>query len=298
MLRREQTLTKRTHKNVHEGLSRGAFLARLPAPIEHRVATNPAPTCYEAAMHPWVVVTGAARGIGRGIVELLLKEGHSVAALDVARESLAELSRQASEARLLTLYCDVGDEAEVRAAFESIGQRTKTLCGLVNNAGIADPTVPPIEELSLEQWRRVLRTNLDGVFLCSKHATPLLRAGRGSIVNIASTRALQSEANTEAYAASKGGVVAFTHALAMSLGPEVRVNAISPGWIDTSTAQPGAAPAEHREIDHRQHPAGRIGEPKDIAALVSYLLSEHASFITGQNFVVDGGMTKKMIYVE
>ncbi len=249
-------------------------------------------------MHPWVVVTGAARGIGRGIVEHLLSEGNSVAALDVDQGSLAELSRKASQARLSTLYCDVGNEAEVRAAFESIRRRTETLHGLVNNAGIADPSVPPLEELSLEQWHRVLRTNLDGVFLCSKYAVPLLRTGRGSIVNVASTRALQSEANTEAYAASKGGVVAFTHALAMSLGPEVRVNAISPGWIDTSRAHPGSEPAEHREIDHRQHPAGRIGEPKDIATLVSYLLDERAGFITGQNFVVDGGMTKKMIYVE
>jgi NAD(P)-dependent dehydrogenase (short-subunit alcohol dehydrogenase family) len=107
-------------------------------------------------------------------------------------------------------------------------------------------------------------------------------------VNIASTRALQSEPDTEAYAASKGGLVALTHALAMSLGPEVRVNCVSPGWI------------AHEPVgkkDHAQHPAGRVGRPEDIAELVDYLLSDAAGFVTAQNFVVDGGMTRKMIYV-
>ena len=107
-------------------------------------------------------------------------------------------------------------------------------------------------------------------------------------MNIASTRALQSEPDTEAYAASKGGLVALTHALALSLGPEVRVNCISPGWI---------AHQPVRRKDHAQHPAGRVGQPQDVAELVAYLLSDAAGFVTGQNFVIDGGMTKKMIYV-
>jgi NAD(P)-dependent dehydrogenase (short-subunit alcohol dehydrogenase family) len=115
-----------------------------------------------------------------------------------------------------------------------------------------------------------------------------LRKASGAIVNIASTRALQSEPDTEAYAAAKGGVVALTHALAMSLGPRVRVNCVSPGWI---------ASAGLSRKEHAQHPAGRAGRPEDIGEITAFLISDAAGFITGQNFVVDGGMTRKMIYV-
>ncbi len=120
------------------------------------------------------------------------------------------------------------------------------------------------------------------------------------IVNIASTRAMQSEPHTEAYSATKGGLVALTHALAMSLGPDVRVNCISPGWIAVSEWKKRSQrkAADLRQEDHAQHPAGRVGIPGDVAALVAFLISYEAGFITGQNFVVDGGMTKKMIYVE
>jgi NAD(P)-dependent dehydrogenase (short-subunit alcohol dehydrogenase family) len=121
------------------------------------------------------------------------------------------------------------------------------------------------------------------------YAAPHLRAAHGAIVNIASTRALQSEPDTEAYAASKGGLVALSHALAMSLGPRVRVNCVSPGWI---------AHAKVRKKDHAQHPVGRVGRDEDVAGLVAYLLSDAAGFVTGQNFVIDGGMTRKMIYVD
>ncbi len=133
----------------------------------------------------------------------------------------------------------------------------------------------------------------------TKHAVPHLRNTRGAIVNMASTRALQSEPDTEAYAATKGGMVALTHALAVSLGPEIRVNCISPGWIDTRAWQGGSDEVEAlSQADHHQHPAGRVGTPEDIAALVAYLISPQASFITGQNVVADGGMVRKMIYEE
>jgi NAD(P)-dependent dehydrogenase (short-subunit alcohol dehydrogenase family) len=108
-----------------------------------------------------------------------------------------------------------------------------------------------------------------------------------------------SEANTEAYSASKGGLVALTHALAVSLGPEVRVNCVSPGWIDVSAwkKRSRASQAALSEADHKQHPAGRVGRPEDIAALVAWLVSDEAGFVTGANYAVDGGMTRKMIYV-
>jgi NAD(P)-dependent dehydrogenase (short-subunit alcohol dehydrogenase family) len=119
------------------------------------------------------------------------------------------------------------------------------------------------------------------------------------VVNIASTRARMSEPDTEAYAASKGGLLALTHALAVSLGPEVRVNAVSPGWIDVSAAGPGREGEPLRAEDHAQHPAGRVGRPEDVAELVAYLLdADRSGFVTAADFVLDGGMTRRMIYAE
>jgi NAD(P)-dependent dehydrogenase (short-subunit alcohol dehydrogenase family) len=117
----------------------------------------------------------------------------------------------------------------------------------------------------------------------------MLRAAKGSVVTIASTRAHMSEPNTESYAASKGGLLALTHALAISLGPDIRVNCISPGWIDTQRYR-------IRPEDHAQHPAGRVGTVEDVANLAAYLLGPDSDFITGAEFMLDGGMTRKMIY--
>ncbi len=126
----------------------------------------------------------------------------------------------------------------------------------------------------------------------AKHACRALADRRGSIVNISSTRAFMSEAETFAYSASKGALEALTHSLAISLGPKVRVNAVAPGWIH------GGAPEALRPVDHAQHPVGRVGRPSDIAAAVAYLVGDEAGFVTGQTLVVDGGMTRKMIYAQ
>jgi NAD(P)-dependent dehydrogenase (short-subunit alcohol dehydrogenase family) len=153
----------------------------------------------------------------------------------------------------------------------------------------------PLARLTLAEWRCVLDTNLTAAFLFARAAEKALRASKGAIVTIASTRALMSEANTESYSASKGGLVALTHALAVSLAPDVRVNCVSPGWIVVDREQM----QKLRRKDHLQHPAGRVGTPADIADIVAYLVDgERAGFVTGANFVVDGGMTRKMIYVE
>lgn len=244
------------------------------------------------------LVTGAARGIGRGVATRLLHDGWSVVLGDIdeaaGQDTVEELARIGT-VEFVTL--DVADETSVIACLDRIDDDFGRLDGVVNNAGIADPDTGPIEQLGLEEWNRWLGTNLTGAFLVSKHAIELLRESGGAIVNMASTRALQSEANTEAYAASKGGLVALTHAMAVSLGPRVRVNAVSPGWIDTRPpAQQDSDPL--REIDHQQHAVGRVGQPRDIAALVAFLLGPDAGFITGQNFVADGGMTRQMLYVE
>ncbi len=239
------------------------------------------------------LVTGAARGIGNCIAQAALAAGYAVVLADVDREALAQtFARLAAPERLLCCPADVADEGEVKDMVAQALQRFGRLDLLVNNAARAKAHAGPLEELSLEEWNRVIGANLTGVFLCCKHAAAALKESGGSIVNIASTRALQSEPETEPYSASKGGVVALTHALAMSLGPKVRVNCVSPGWINTGD-ESGLRPE-----DHLQHPAGRVGRPEDVAELVLYLASEKAGFITGQNFVVDGGMTRKMIYLE
>jgi NAD(P)-dependent dehydrogenase (short-subunit alcohol dehydrogenase family) len=248
-----------------------------------------------------IVVTGGAQGIGKGVTYALLQQGAAVMIADIDAEAGAEtIAELAGMGDVRFVRTDVAEEAAVTQMIAETLAWRGALDGLVNNAGIANPGSTPVEQLALETWNRMIATNLTGAFLCVKHAAPHLRTTQGAIVNIASTRALQSEANTEAYVASKGGIVALTHALAISLGPAVRVNVISPGWIDvhewrkTSMRHKSA----WRDIDLAQHPVGRVGSPADIAALAMFLLSPEAGFITGQNFVVDGGMTRKMIYAE
>ncbi|HET7253642.1 MAG TPA: SDR family oxidoreductase, partial [Xanthobacteraceae bacterium] len=176
-------------------------------------------------------------------------------------------------------------------AVKAVTDKFNRLDALVSNAGVM--VRKPLRQLTLGEWRKVLDTNLTATFLFARAAERPLRAAGGAIVTIASTRALMSEPNTESYSASKGGLLALTHALAISLGPDVRVNCVSPGWIVT---KPGE---KLRRKDHQQHPVGRTGWPQDIAEMVAFLLDgKRAGFITGTNVVVDGGMTRKMIYEE
>jgi NAD(P)-dependent dehydrogenase (short-subunit alcohol dehydrogenase family) len=225
---------------------------------------------------PVALVTGGARGIGAAITARLKNDGWDVI---VADRDAAAVGR--------SVICDVSDEAAVNTLIDGIRTTEGRLDALICNAGFN--IRKRIADLSLAEWSSVLATNLTSTFLLVRAAESLLRSANGAVVTIASTRAHMSEPNTEAYAASKGGLVALTHALAISLGPDIRVNCISPGWILTKGPEP-------TEEEHAFHPAGRVGEPEDVAALAAFLVGQDSRFITGSEFIIDGGVTRKMIY--
>ncbi|NLA59102.1 MAG: glucose 1-dehydrogenase [Firmicutes bacterium] len=239
-----------------------------------------------------VIVTGAGRGIGKCIALTYAAQGAKVVIAE-KDQSLGETTLQSiKDFGGEALFCptDVTKPEDIHNLMAETDAAYHRLDILINNAGIGITKSP--YELTVDEWDLVLNTNLRGTFLCAREAAKIMRRqGGGAIVNIASTRAFMSEANTEAYSASKGGIIALTHALAISLAPDkIRVNAISPGWIETGDY------SELREIDHLQHPAGRVGTPDDIARACLYLTHDDNDFITGANIMIDGGMTRKMIY--
>jgi len=244
-----------------------------------------------------LIVTGGAQGIGKAITLLFLERGASVVIGDSdskAGKEVVEEFKMLGDVRFVKT--DVSKEVEVKRLIAQALKFHKRIDFLINNAGVSD--FASLDKLSLKEWNRIIGINLTSVFLCSKYAMAALKKSKGAIVNIASTRALMSEPHTEAYSATKGGIVALTHSLAISVGPLVRVNCVSPGWIavdDWKKSSKRHEPTLSKK-DHDQHPVGRVGRPEDIAAMTAYLVSDEASFITGANFVVDGGMTHKMIY--
>jgi len=233
------------------------------------------------------VITGAGHGIGKACAAGLSGEGWVCvcADMDAARAEAA-----AVEVGGLGIACDVSKEADVTRLIDEAERTFGRIDAIVSNAGIMQRA--PLAEISLSDWNKVIATNLTAAFLLAKFGEAHLRQTKGGIVLIASTRAHMSEANTFAYSASKGGLLALTHALAISLGPDVRVNCISPGWINVD------GNAKLSAEDHAQHPAGRVGVPEDIAAAAAFLLSDKAGFMTGAELIIDGGMTRKMIYAE
>ncbi|WP_215146003.1 SDR family NAD(P)-dependent oxidoreductase [Exiguobacterium qingdaonense] len=230
-----------------------------------------------------MIVTGVSQGIGNAIAQAFADQ-YEVIGLDVGDDP---------NVKGLHFYqVDLGDATEVKRVFEDIQNRFGHAHVLINNGGIAS-LVKPIDELEIDTFKRVIDVNLVGTFSCSKYFLELNQnQSYGRIVNMASTRAHQNDPHWDAYGASKGGIIGLTQSLAISLSDRpVTVNAISPGWIHTSDE-------ELRKIDHAQHPSGRVGAPRDIVHAVRYLIDTRNDFLNGHNLVIDGGMTKKMIYEE
>ncbi len=249
-----------------------------------------------------IIITGGAQGIGRAISQLFSINKAYVIIADIdekaARETLDTIIFNHGEAKFVKT--DVTSEDDIKNLIHTTIDVYSKIDILINNAGINH--VESIYSIDSMDFDKVIATNLRSVFLCSKYAAiEMKKRNKGVIINLASTRALMSEANTESYAASKGGIVALTHALAVSLGKDgIRVNAISPGWIEVSNWQKSSESSTpmHTKADKEQHPVGRVGHPTDIAEACLYLASDKSSFVTGQNIIIDGGMTKKMIYEE
>ena len=244
------------------------------------------------------IVTGAGRGIGRATAERLAEAGGKivVADLDGERATAVAASIAAEGGAAIGVEMDVADESSAANLAATTLAHFGRIDVLVNNAGIGLYT--PLVETTLAQWNQVLAVNLTGIFLCSKYCVPvMIEHGGGSIVNIASARAIATTARTTAYTATKGAVVALTKAMATEFGDDkIRVNCVLPGAIDTdmmreNLAEDGLTFEEGTAQFLQKTPLRRVGEGRDIANAIAFLASADASYITGAAFVVDGGRT-------
>lgn len=239
-----------------------------------------------------VIITGGSNGIGKGIAEAFAIEKANVCIADIDETKGKELISRLKEldGQASFYKTDVRIEKDLVSLVDHVMHDFGQIDILINNAGVS--RFKPLFELTTAEWEDVVFTNLRSVFIGSREAARRMEAG-GRIINIASTRATMSEPNSEAYASSKGGILALTHALAASLQEKgIAVNSISPGWIQTEDYD------ELREKDHLQHWSNRVGKPEDIAKACLYLADPDNDFINGQDLVIDGGMTRKMIYEE
>ena len=247
------------------------------------------------------LVTGAARGIGAAVAMRLAREGWTVAINDVDRKGAAAVQKKivADGGRAIVAVADVSREDLVRRMIARVTAVTGRLDAVINNAGI--DRLAPIGETSGRQWKQLLGVDLGGAFFCAKHAEPYLaRFESSSIVNIASIHAIATLPSRAAYASAKAGLIGLTKALCVELGPRgIRVNAILPGYIRTEIWREWLDRVDNPErvlADiAQQHPLRRIGRPEDVAALVSFLVSDNARFLSGSAVVLDGGLTATFV---
>ncbi|MBR6090747.1 MAG: SDR family oxidoreductase [Anaerolineaceae bacterium] len=217
------------------------------------------------------VVTGGAHGIGKAIADAFRAEGADVFIIDIMSGEW--------------FTGDVGDQHTLECFAEYVAARSAHVNYLINNT---PPLMKGIDDCSWEEFSRALSVGVTAPFYLTKLLMPYFAPG-ACVINISSSRDRMSQPRTESYTAAKGGIAAMTHAMAVSLAGKVRVNSISPGWIDTTGSVISGA-------DALQQPVGRVGKPEDIAELALFLCSDKADFITGENICVDGGMTRLMIY--
>lgn len=240
-----------------------------------------------------VFVTGGAEGIGKAIVQAFCNAGYRVAFCDKNETAGQQLAK---ETGTVFYQVDVSDQESLERCMQRIFLVWGDIDIIVNNAGISK--FSPITETSIDDFDNILSVNLRPAFITSRllaihRKSQPSRNPFGRIINICSTRYLMSEPGSEGYAASKGGIYSLTHALAVSLSEwHITVNSIAPGWIQNHDYE------QLRTEDHTQHPSGRIGKPEDIARMCLFLSQKENDFINGENITIDGGMTKKMIYVE
>lgn len=247
-----------------------------------------------------VIVTGAGNGIGKGIAKCLLENRATVVIATIDREegqnTVNELNQNRGNA--IFIQTDVSSEDSIRNMVQETYERFGKIDTLVNNAGIT--IFKSIEEATIFDWNRLMDIDLRGPYLCSKWVLPHMKKnGKGSIINISSNHAIATLPNSEMYAAAKGGVNAMTRSLALSLGKfGIRVNAISPGFTNTSHYANWLLDQEDSELAREEveklHVLGRICEPEDIGKLVVYLASEDSKMMTGENIILDGGVSARL----
>jgi NAD(P)-dependent dehydrogenase (short-subunit alcohol dehydrogenase family) len=245
------------------------------------------------------VVTGAGKGIGWGIATVLSKEGAKVVVVDwdeiAGARTAEEIRRSGGDA--IFVKCDVSNEDQVKAMVRMAIDKYGRIDVLVNNAGVG--VYKPVLEATSRDWDYCLSVNLKGVFLCSKYVIPHMQAvGKGAIVNISSVHAHATVNGVAPYAASKGGITALTRNMAIDYGPAIRVNAIAPGWVLTPLIQSifdgYDDPAEQQRLVEQRQVMKRIGRPEDVGRAAAFLASDEASFITGTQLFVDGGLTAQL----
>lgn len=243
------------------------------------------------------VITGGAGGIGRCVAEAFAREGAAVAFMDfdeqAGRETLMRLKVINKSSKHLFYYGDVAEEEALVTFAKAVGDVCGGVDFLVNNACLSRRGI--LSGCTWEDFNYVLRVGVSAPYRLTQLLLPLFREN-AAVVNLASTRGFMSQADTESYSAAKGGILSLTHALAVSLSGKVRVNSISPGWIDTGPYHEEHYIPEYTRADRLQHPSGRVGTPEDIARAVLFLCDPENNFINGQNLTVDGGMTKLMVY--